>query len=117
MITKVVAKLKTGTITNVVPYGYGIKQAPPYVVVKREAFGNFWRWRIIAHVKPGQNITLDDYLFEEVPTLLNGFSAETRNGNTQMLDDYSNEFQDIAPQSDDGTISAERIFYSPHILF
>jgi hypothetical protein len=118
MITKIVAQLKTGTIKTVVPYGYGTAPTTTeYVVVKRESAPNMqWRWRIIAHMKPGSNITLDDYVFKEVPTLLNNFALTTRLGNTDLLS-RSDEYSDVALQSDDGTISMERIFYSPHILF
>jgi len=118
MITKIVAQLKTGTIKTVVPYGYGKAPATlPYVVVKRESVMNMqWRWRIIAHMLPGQNVSLDDYVFKEVPTLLNDFALTTRLGNTDALV-HSDEYSDVAPQNDDGTISMERIFYSPHILF
>ena len=118
MITKIVAKLKTGSITAVVPFG---TKAPPgakrYVVVKSEnALNDRRRWRIIVHVQPGENIIAEDYVFKEVSELLSEFEAETRHGNLQALD-RGLEYSDIAPQSDDGTISMERIFYSPQILF
>ena len=118
MITKIITQLKTGTIKTVVPYGYGATPTTiPYVVVKRESVMNMqWRWRIIAHMKPGQNITLDDYVFKEVPTLLNNLAITTRLTNTDKLG-RSDEYSDVVGQSDDGTISMERIFYSPHILF
>ena len=117
MMTKIVAKLKTGSIKNVIPYGYGITPAnPPYVVVKRESAENQFRWRIIAHMKPGQNIAIDDYIFGEVSELLGDFVTTTRHGNTADLD-RSDEYSDVAQQSSDGTISMERIFYSPRIMF
>lgn len=117
MITKIVAKLKTGSIPAVVPFGGDLPSEKRYVVVKPEnAQNGYRRWRIIVHVQPGEIIIAEDYVFKEASELLSEIQVTTRLGNTQALD-KGLEYSDIAPQSDDGTISMERIFYSPLILF
>ena len=118
MITKIVEVLKTGSIPDVVQFGS--KSGPSYkryVVVKPEnASGGRRRWRIIVHVQPGENIVAERYIFKEASELLSEYEVTTRSGNTQSLD-KGLEYSDVAPPSDDGTISMERIFYSPLILF
>ncbi len=110
MITKIIEKLKTGSIKNVVPYGTIPLPAPPYVVVRPEAdgLGRGKIFRIFAHFLPGQNIFLEDYIQKDLTNLLRYFTATTRHGNSNKLfteQDYS----DIIV-NDDGTISKERRF-------
>ncbi len=112
----IVAKLKTGTIKNVVPFGSVLPSAP-YVVVKEEpAPGDEVRFRIIAHMAKAQDLALRSYIFTELSTLLSGFEAESSSGNRFSLEDRG-EWYPVAAVSDDSTISMERCFYAPHLLF
>jgi hypothetical protein len=118
MQTKVVAKLKTGSIKNVVPFGSPLP-VPPYVVVKEENAGNHMvRFRIIPHMAQGGTIQLRAYVFTELPTLLADFESTDVNGNHFKLEEpWPREWQDVIPASDDSTISMERSFYAPLFLF
>ncbi len=114
MFTVIVARLKTGSIPDVVAFGTSTLPAPPYVVVKpeRDALGRGRVFRIIAHAEPDQQVFLQDYVFEELSTLLDGYTAETRLGNrNQVLSEQ--EWTDIIGNNDDGTISMERVFLVP----
>lgn len=115
MITKIVERLKTGTVTNVVAFGSNLPQAP-YVVVKQESdpLGRGTAFRVIAHFLPGQQTFLEDYIRNDLGNLLTDFSSLSRHGNLNSL--YEDEFLDlpqITANNDDGTISMERIFYMP----
>lgn len=112
----VVARLKTGTIKNVVPFGAALPAAP-YVVVREEpAPDNEVRFRIIAHMAKAQDIALRAYIFTELSTLLSGFEGESSSGNRFQLEDRG-EWYPVGAVSDDSTISMERCFYAPHLLF
>jgi hypothetical protein len=114
MLTKIVEQLKTGNITNVIPYGSIPIPSAPYVVVKPELdiLGRGRSFRIIVHMLPGQQIFLDDYVNGELETLLYDFAATTRNGNYNQL--YREPIDsDISISNDDGTISMERVFMMP----
>lgn len=117
MITKIVEKLKTGSIKNVVPYGVDQLPKPPYIVVKpTKDFLNRGRsYFIFVHMLPGQNIMLEDYLFNDLSILLDGFTAISRHGNLNNLL-TENDYDDIV-RNDDGTISMGRVFLMPSIIF
>jgi hypothetical protein len=118
MDTVIVARLKTGSIQRVVPYGTENKPAPPYVVVKseRSAVGNGWRYRITAHFRPGQNTFLKDYMQNELFDLLDNYKAQSRHGNyNKVLTE--DDFTGIIANNDDGTISMERVFLVPSMTF
>jgi hypothetical protein len=113
---KVVARLKTGSIKNVVPFGSRLPAAP-YVVVKEEpAPGNEVRFRVIAHMVEGQDLALRSYIFNELSGLLSGFEADSSSGNHFQIDDPG-EWYAVGAVSDDSTISMERCFYAPLLLF
>jgi len=120
MQTKIVAKLKTGSIKSVVPFGPKAPAAP-YVVVKEEkAPGNMARFRIIPHMAPtAVNVTaIEDYTLSELSTLLSDFEADDRDGNHFKLEEPDEkEWVGIGAVSDDNTISMERSFYAPLLLF
>jgi hypothetical protein len=88
------------------------------VVVRGEADGlNRGRvFRIIAHYSPGQITWMEDYIFDEVSTLLDSFTLTSRHGNTNKLEDLES-FTDIVVSNDDGTISMERRFLLPGKLW
>lgn len=118
MTDKIVAQLKTGKITNVVPYGSRNLPSPPYIVVKpiRDPLGRGRMFEIYVHFSPGQINDLEDYLFNDVGVLLDGFESETRHTNNNKL--YTEqEYQDIITQNDDKTISMMRPYLMPSILF
>jgi len=118
MITRIIEKLKTGKIKNVVPYGTHPLPAAPYVVVRAEAdgLGRGKIYRIFAHFLPGQICDLEDYIFNDLTLLLRNFEALSRHGNRNKLwteQDYS----DIITNNDDGTISMERRYLMPSKFF
>ena len=118
MITKIVERLKTGTIKKVVPFGVEHLPAPPYIVVKpeRDSVGRGRLYRIIVHYLPGQNTFLEDYVINDLSDLLDNFSAESRHGNYNTLL-TENDYTDIVISNDDGTISMERTFLLPTRIF
>jgi hypothetical protein len=118
MLTKLVAKLKTGTIKNIVPFG-SPAPAAPYVVVKQENAGrNMTRFRVIPHMKQGEQLALSAYVFNELSTLLSGFASTDVNGNHFVLEEPEpREWTGVGAVSDDNTISMERCFYAPLFLF
>lgn len=118
MTTAIVARLKTGTVSNVVAYGQSSTlPQPPYVVVRMEPGTNQTRMaRVIAHFSPGQNIFLEDYIFDELTDLLSDWEGTDRNGNSFVL--FTEEgYGDIIADNDDGTISAERLFSAPQRMY
>lgn len=116
MTTAIVTQLKTGTYKTVLPFGR-TAQNPPYVVVKPEfGPGQTRLFRIFFHVLPTQQILLEDYIFDELTTLLSEFQGTDRNGNTFIV--YStDEFSDFAVTNDDDTLSMERVFLVPQRLY
>lgn len=118
MLAKIVERLKTGAIKNVVPYGTASLPAPPYIVVRPEedALGRGRLMRVFIHMIPGQQIFLEDYAFNTVPTLLDDYDADDRHGNyNEVL--ATPEYGDIVTNNDDGTISMERRFLVPQVMF
>jgi hypothetical protein len=117
VITKIVERLKTGSIKRVVPYGVKILPEPPYVVVKpeKDPVGRGRLFRVIAHFFPGQNIMLEDYVFNEVFNLLDNFASINRHNSYNKLS-TENNYIDTIVDNDDGTISMEREFLLPFII-
>lgn len=113
MIDLVVAKLKTGTWKNVIPFGYPIP-ATPYLVVKEEPTPlGYVRWRIIGHALPAQLMILRTYMRKDVYNLLNkvaiaGTGADTRYCKLDAIPNETNGTLSVV--SDDGTISIETLF-------
>jgi hypothetical protein len=120
MLTKIIAQLKTGSIANAVAFGSPHPVAP-YVVVKEEkASDNMTRFRVIAHMSPsaGAAFALDAYIKSELSTLLSAFEADDRFGNHFKLEEPEDkEWSGVGAVSDDNTISMERCFYAPLLLF
>jgi hypothetical protein len=118
MITRIVEKLKTGIIKNVVPYGTIKLPAPPYIVVRPEADGmNRGRiFRIFVHFLPGQIEDLENYIQNDLSKLLGDFEALSRHGNRNKLF-TTQDYSDIIANNDDGTISMERRFLMPSMFF
>ena len=110
MTAEIITRLKTGSIKSVVGFGELNLPKPPYIVVKpeREMAGRGRNYRIIAHYAPGQLAFLEDYIRDEVMTLLDTYGATTRNGNYQVC--YATEEWSDIITNDDGTISMEQCF-------
>ncbi len=117
MTTKIVDKLKTGIIKNVVPFGVEQLPEPPYTVVKSEKdiLNRGTIYRIIAHYLPGQNEFLKRYIMTDVFDLLDNFMAKMDSGNYNTLL-TENDYDDIITDNDDKTISMERVFLLPRVI-
>jgi hypothetical protein len=116
MITKIIERLKTSAIKNVVPYGSNSRPAPPYIVVRPEYNNSGRLFRIFVHMMPGQQIFLEDYAFGTIPALLDNYAADDRHGNYNHLLPQP-DFTDIIANNDDGTISMERRYLVPQVHF
>ena len=68
---------------------------------------------IFAHFAPGR-LFLEDYIVDELPTLLKDFQASTRHGNTQQVQDL---YEEIVTENDDKSISMKRTFLVPGKVF
>lgn len=116
MITKIVARLKTSTVKNVVPFGDELP-LPPYDVVRPEKAGDFRRFRIIAHRKKGELVKLEDHI-RAVIVLLDRYEVASRTGAVNRIDfDFDEGIKDVSAVSDDGTISMEASFLMPTKTF
>jgi hypothetical protein len=117
MITAIVRQLKTGRITNVVPYGTRVLPATPYIVVRMEAItGTGRQVAVFVHMEPDQQTDLEDYIFNDLSILLSDFRAVSRHGNRNKLT-AEQDWQEIVTNNDDGSISMERRFLLPALLF
>ena len=90
----------------------------PYVVVKpaMDPRGRGRITQIFALFAPGSNLFLEDYIVDELPTLLKDFQASTRHGKTQQGQDLY-EYEDIVTENDDTSISMKRTFLVPGKVF
>lgn len=114
MLTRIIERLQTGSITNVVAFGSPLPSSP-YVCVKPETNPIGRQFRIIGHYDLGNNSALDLYIFNELPELLSNWSYTDEYGNYVTVKD-AKEYTDIVADNDDSTISMERVFYIPLIL-
>lgn len=113
MLPEIVARLKTGSIKDVVTFGAKLPGRDRYVVVKPEAMPDGTRGvRVIAHFPAGQMETMEGYVLGELSGLLKGHRFTDAVGNVNVVYD-SGEWTDYAVTSDDGTVSMERLFYVP----
>jgi hypothetical protein len=117
MITAVVARLKTGRISNVVPFGTHDMPGAPYVVVRMISEPGVGRQVVVfPHMLPDQNTFLEDYTFNDLALLLSDFRGVSRHGSRFKLTAMQ-DWQEIVTNNDDGTISMERRFLAPALLF
>lgn len=119
MIAEIIARLKTGSITNVIPFGSATPSTVPYIVVKPETNNKGRGVRIILHYKQGANMyvsggitytPMDDYIYNELPSLLSEWTMANNHGESMTVHD-TGEITDITAVSDDNTIAMERLFY------
>lgn len=115
MITKIVARLRAQlpSTVSVVPFGDALPAAP-YVVVKQEDSirENWFVYRIIGHMLPGQQTFLEDLMNDNVKSALDGYEADDRHGNLNKL--YAQPSRRaIIINNDDKTLSMERVYEMP----
>ena len=116
MLTKIMERLREGSIGNVFRFGdVDTPTSSPYVCVKPEVNPIGRTFRIIAHYDKGNGAALDLYIFNEVVDLLSNYSYTDEYGNYVTVKD-AKEYTDIITDNDDSTISMERLFYIPLIL-
>ena len=118
MIKEVETRLKTGSIKDVVTFCNPLP-APPYVVLKPETFITGRGIRVIVHYTKGQQMytkngvnytPLDDYIYNELPSLIKDWSFINNHGETMTVRD-TGEITDVSAVSDDNTVSMDRLFY------
>jgi hypothetical protein len=114
VISKIIEKLKTGTVKNVVPYGISKMPVVPYIVVKPESRSTGRAFRIITHFPANCIADLEDFNFIELPSLLDKFSAIDRHGCLNSLF-QENDYRDIIVGNDDGSIAMEMVYIMPKI--
>jgi len=114
MIDLVVAKLKTGSVKNVVPFGSAPPlPSPPYVVVKEEPSNlGYTRYRVIAHFSPGQVLPLRTYCRKEAYNLLAYVELTGSAGRRNTLSPLGPDGT-LTTTNSDGTISQEAVFTMP----
>jgi len=118
IVASVVERLQTGEISNVVQFGTSKLPAAPYVVVRpeRETLGRGRMLVVIAHFEADQQKWLEDYVFNKLPDLLSDYQGVTAEG-VHFRVFMTQEWTDITTGNDDGTISMERSFLIPGVLF
>ena len=109
---RIIARLKEGSIKNVVPFGTERYGLPPYVIVKLETGHQRINVRIILRIPQGTQQLYRPYLFSEVSDLLKDWMSTDENGNTFIVWD-SGDWSEASALTDDNTLSMERIFYVP----
>lgn len=112
MFAEIIEQIKTGSIQEVIPFGRSKMPPTPYVIVKPEYREGFRAFRIIVHYPNDNAIDLENYCFNELPTLLDNFQTIDSNGNTNSV--YTeNAYTDIIIGNDDSSIAMERVYSMP----
>ncbi|NIU83400.1 MAG: hypothetical protein GWN64_07955 [Candidatus Thorarchaeota archaeon] len=116
MITAIITQLKTGSVSNVVAKFDGkVNLVPPYVVVWEDIrSGRLSGVYVAYHNVPGTSDLVDDYMTEEVLTLLDKVILTDASGNKFRLED-TNEVSQLVEDNDDHTISKDRLFLLPKL--
>jgi hypothetical protein len=102
--------IKAGSVKRVVYFSDNLKARPepPYVVIKEESGDRRIVFRFYVHFLPGQQDTLDDYIFTELPTLISAPKNPT--GYPIFM---SAGAPDSTRNQDDQTISRSRAYFVP----
>jgi len=119
MIKQIVAQLKTGSIKRVVPDG-SPKPTPPYIVVKQEndILNRGVAYRIIVHFPKHHILECKRYCRKDISDLLDNFQAVDDDGVTNALEfDQFSGVPELTADNDDDTISTERLYYKPDLMF
>ena len=123
MINAIITQLKTGSITEVITRGegeYAKNPSIPYIVVYDAVPISSVDGQIVAgvyvdvHHRPGTLDIIDDYLDEEVVTLLHKVFLTDSKGNTFRLHDNDDK-SILIDTNDDGTISKSKLFLAPKL--
>jgi hypothetical protein len=123
VVTAIINQLKTGSIKTVKQRGSTkVNLQPPYVIVwgpeliQKPGYENRGKnqYFIAAHFKRGFGNQLDDYIIDEVVTLLNKQILTTRDLRDVRLK-VSGGPSNMIEGHDDKTISKERIFITAAI--
>jgi hypothetical protein len=120
LLTKIIERLQTGSITNVFAFGFFQNVSSPYVCLKPEIYPSGRGLRVITHYDLGNTVeennanrcALENYIFNELSMLLKDYEYTDANGNYVEVKD-AGEYTDIVADNDDSTISMERLFYLP----
>jgi hypothetical protein len=116
LLTKIIERLQTGSISTVFKFGDANNGGgSEYVCLKTEVNPIGRGIRVIAHRNIGESKQLELYIFNELPDLLSNWSYTDEYGNYVTVKD-AKEYTDIVADNDDSTISMERLFYIPLIL-
>lgn len=116
MIYKVIEQMKTGSIKNVVMSGGKALPAPPFSVVVEEPMpGRGTHLRIFTHMLPGQQKFLRTYNRKELLNLLDGFEADSADGNHNIIL-TEDQIGTIISEEESGTISTWRLFLIPDLF-
>jgi hypothetical protein len=117
MTPAIINRLKEGWIKNVVAFGTTDAPATPYIVVRMMSQPGVGRQVVIfVHMDPDQQVDLEDFVFNDLSVLLTDFRGVSRHGNHFKVSAVE-EWQEIVTQNDDGSISMERRFLLPSLLF
>lgn len=114
MIDVIVAKLKTGSVKNVVMFGSAPPlPSPPYDVVREEVTNlGYTRYRVISHFSPGQVLPLRSHVRKEIYQLLAYVELTGSGGRRNTLFPLGPDGT-LTTSNSDGTISQEAIFTMP----
>jgi hypothetical protein len=114
----IIEVLKAGSIKSVVPFGDSdTMPAAPYVVVRPEPGLNNERlnFRIITHIKQGNQDKLNDYTFRELSELLSNKQITTESGKKFTVIS-TGEWTGPIGMNKDKSIAMERVFFIPYRL-
>ncbi len=113
MIDAVVAKIKTGTVKNVVAFGQSSLPTPPYDVVKEEPQPDFGRtvFRVICHDLPSRYMVVRKHARKELVDLLRNMTLTSQYTGARNVVLSDQRFDGVTVNNDDKTISFERLFY------
>lgn len=123
MISAIITQLKTGSITKVFRKGsITVNPQPPYVkvwgpeLIQKPGYENIGKnqYFIAVHFKRGYGKDLDEYITNEVVTLLNKVILTTADFRDVRLH-VSGGPSTLIEGNDDNTISKERVFISAGI--
>lgn len=116
MITAIINQLKTGSIANVIPRGQNISNpSQPYVVVsdlegiqQGNTENGLNEYSINVHFPKGHINQLDDYIENELYTLLNKKTLITRDSRKVEIK-VTSQIGRLVEDNDDKTMSKERV--------
>ena len=109
--------LKGSSIPNVVFFSdEDVNQEPPYVIVRPSngILDGTRRYRIMVYHQKGFADVLEDYVFNELDSLLLSGYIEDEDGARYKL--YPSGYADIVSLSEDNVYFMERIYYTPFLI-